>query len=87
MKLDCGLPRHKRLKLEALERVKKAEQAEKTWVKYFCWLPVRLADHDCRWLEYVERKPRYFYKFESFDYRKRTDVWRIWKWDYRAINE
>jgi hypothetical protein len=26
------------------------------WHRKFAWLPIRVAPHDCRWLEYVERR-------------------------------
>ena len=28
----------------------------KNWHKWFAWYPVRVASHDYRWLEYVERR-------------------------------
>jgi hypothetical protein len=29
------------------------------WHRWFAWHPIKVADHDCRWLEYVERKITY----------------------------
>lgn len=26
------------------------------WHRWFAWYPVKVAEHDCRWLEYVDRK-------------------------------
>jgi hypothetical protein len=26
------------------------------WHKWFAWYPVKLSAHDCRWLEWVERR-------------------------------
>lgn len=40
MKWDCG----------------KKKREREQWHRWFAWYPVRLADNDCRWLEYVERK-------------------------------
>ncbi len=29
------------------------------WHPHFCWWPVMIASHDCRWLEPIERKFRF----------------------------
>jgi hypothetical protein len=42
-----------------------------TWHRWFAWHPVRISDHDCRWLEVVERSA-YFYG-------------SYWQWYYRPI--
>lgn len=63
MKFDCGLTLEEEYDLL------------KQWHKHFCWLPVRIAHRDCRWLEFVERKGTY--KGMSF----RT----FWEWEYRSI--
>jgi hypothetical protein len=34
------------------QRVKDAQE----WHRMFAWFPVVVADNDCRWLEYVERR-------------------------------
>jgi hypothetical protein len=39
------------------------------WHPWFAWRPVRLADHDCRWLEIVERKAWYRSSFPDWEYR------------------
>ena len=44
MKFDCGET--------ALERAVRLGN----WHRWFAWHPVFIADHDCRWLEYVERR-------------------------------
>jgi hypothetical protein len=47
MKFDCGKTREeKRDKLT-------------NWHKWYAWYPVRIGSHNCRWLEYVERKLTY----------------------------
>lgn len=56
MKFDCGETR--------LERQERREQ----WHKHFCWLPVKLGLHDCRWMEYVERRD-YGHYFIIWKYR------------------
>ena len=64
MKFDCGETwDEKRLRLGE-------------WHEWFAWRPVMLADHDCRWLERVERKMRFVCPCPEFCY---------WKREYRAI--
>lgn len=46
MRFACG-------KAAAVRAAKKLE-----WHRWFAWRPVRVGQHDCRWLEYVERKGR-----------------------------
>lgn len=55
MRFNCGLtPETKdRLLREKAERAH-AELSE--WHPFFCLLPHRIADNDCRWLETVERR-------------------------------
>ena len=43
MKFDCG------------DGGREKWDNERLWHKKFCWWPTRLADHDCRWLEFIER--------------------------------
>jgi hypothetical protein len=44
MKFNCG-----ETLFEKVERTKE-------WHDWFAWRPVRVASHDCRWLETVERR-------------------------------
>lgn len=44
MKFDCGEERQ-----EKLDRLG-------AWHDWFAWRPVKVAPHDCRWLETVERR-------------------------------
>lgn len=48
MRFDCGETQEERF--NRLER----------WHRWFAWRPVIVAPHDCRWLEYVERKMTFF---------------------------
>lgn len=48
MKFDCG-PTWK-VHLGYLEN----------WHRKFAWVPVQVGSHDCRWLEYVERRGEVF---------------------------
>lgn len=69
MKFDCGV-RYKPLsekELRALERYMaagdrwRAAHAHKAvWHRWFAWYPVRLTDHDCRWMEWVERRQEFY---------------------------
>lgn len=63
MKIDCGptWPEKK----AALEQ----------WHDWFAWYPVRVAPHDCRWLERVDRKGTLM--CEGWG-----DSW--WVWQYRT---
>jgi hypothetical protein len=47
------------------------------WHRKFLWWPTKLADHDCRWLEYVERRGTY----ESWSEGS------YWNWEYRSIDD
>lgn len=71
MKFRCGY------------KAKLKHRARKYWHSYFAWLPVSVGEHDCRWLEFVERKGRW------------KDGWCLapgcapfktkkWYWEYRA---
>lgn len=53
MRLNCGPSK-------AARRQAKKQKMEQ-WHDYFCWLPVRLAENDCRWLETIQRKYDYWY--------------------------
>ena len=68
MKFDCG---------ETLDE-KRLRLGE--WHEWFAWRPVMLADHDCRWLEWVERRierrMRFVFSCPELSY---------WKREYRAI--
>jgi len=58
MKWDCG------------ETFEEKRERLRAWHRWFAWYPIKVADHDCRWLEFVERK-----RFSSYEY-----------WEYRARN-
>lgn len=47
--------------------------AKEKWHVWFAWRPVRVAEGDCRWLEYVVRKGRY--------------GMGGWNWDYYTLAE
>lgn len=64
MKFDCG------------KSYVKWTEARKQWHQWFAWFPVMVAERDCRWLEYVERKGSVFYG--------EADTW--WNFEYRAIH-
>jgi hypothetical protein len=54
MKWDCD-----RRERERVARFKAKLIAESEWHDVFAWLPVRVADGDCRWLETIQRRLLY----------------------------
>jgi hypothetical protein len=71
MKLDCGPTKKtkERLKFEKLSN----------WHTKFAWLPIRVGDNDCRWLEHYERKG----KFERFPEYAPVFSDGYWSWEYK----
>lgn len=65
MKFDCGLS------------WEDWSTRRKSWHRWFAWRPVRLASHDCRWLEYVLRKGTFCIGY--------GEAW--WEWEYRRDDE
>lgn len=61
MKFDCGET--------WIEKKIRLEQ----WHRWFAWRPVAVAPHDCRWLEYVERKGERYIGCSG----------SCWDWEYR----
>lgn len=47
------------------------------WHRRFLLRPRRVSDHDCRWLEYVERRGIY----------RSGYVDSSWEWEYRALDK
>lgn len=62
MRFNCGE--------SAAKRINRIQN----WHCWFAWHPVQVAEHDCRWLETVERKGTFvdMLPLSSF-----------WKWQYR----
>lgn len=69
MRIDCGPTKKPMTEREkrALEkwradgdkwRLIHAHRLE--WHPHFAWWPARLADHDCRWLEWIERRQEFY---------------------------
>jgi hypothetical protein len=66
MKYDCG------------ETWPEKKARLSNWHKFFCLWPRKVADHDCRWLEYIERQGELSYSsMDGFE----------WEWEYRAISK
>ena len=62
MKFNCGKSwSAKRLRLSR-------------WHRRFAWVSTRVGEHDCRWLEWIERKGIWHDGIGS--------GW--WRWEYRA---
>lgn len=73
MKFKCGYTRDERLAREAARR---AEQKRiEDWHRIFAIMPHQVAEGDCRWLEYIERK----LIWEEGCYSSES------RWIYRAI--
>jgi hypothetical protein len=65
MKFDCG------------ETWPEAKARKEKWHRFFCLFPRKIADHDCRWLEYVERRGVWCESWADAS----------WDWRYRAIEK
>lgn len=68
MRFDCG-------KKWTIGTWLEEKYRRERWHDYFAWLPVRVADRECRWLETVERRGTYVGS---------SDFGDTWTWDYRA---
>lgn len=67
MKLDCGPT--------AEEKLEAKEFRLKNWHKFFALIPRRIGEsHECRWLEFIERKGQYVCGYGG--------CW--WEWEYRV---
>jgi hypothetical protein len=65
VKFDCGPTRE--TKLERLQK----------WHLWFAWHPVRLGENDCRWLEWVQRKGKYWGNWAADG----------WDWEYQEATK
>ena len=63
MKFDCG------------ETWAEKQQRLDQWHRYFAWRPVMIASHDCRWLEFVERRGTFWSSWGDSG----------WDWQYRPL--
>jgi hypothetical protein len=57
MKFDCG------------ETTAEWGERRSKWHKRYAWYPVRVGSHDCRWLEYVERRSIWSWEYHRWEYR------------------
>ena len=63
MKFDCG-PSYS-------EKCKAKEQ----WHDWFAWYPIRVGEHDCRWLETVRRKGRMVWGHDwEYEYKAKESI-------------
>jgi hypothetical protein len=84
MKFNCGLTEQEENNLR-WEKKQERRKARYHWHRWFAWYPVQLGSHDCRWLEYVERRDiNIEYQFDSY---WRKNFLRDYVWDYRAIEK
>ncbi len=63
MRWDCGPDWHE------------YKTRRESWHPWFAWWPTRVASHDCRWLEWIERRGNYWSLGIEGD---------GWVWEYRA---
>lgn len=63
MKYDCG------------KEQDEIDSELSDWHRVFALFPKKVAPHDCRWLEFIERKGVKVGHWEGV----------YWKWEYRAI--
>jgi hypothetical protein len=55
VKFNCGPSAEQKVKNLRKEYEERAENAAK-WQPFFAWLPIRIGEDECRWLEVVERR-------------------------------
>lgn len=65
MKFDCG------------PTWQEKRAAKEKWHRWFAWRPIRVDDHDCRWLEFIERRITWEYGWGDVYVSK----------EYRALDE
>lgn len=65
MKISCGPSWETKFK------------AKHEWHRWFAWHPVRIGDNNCRWLEFVGRKGRFW---DCMGHGG-------WIWEYREVSE
>lgn len=63
------------MKLDFGETREEKEVRLSQWHKHFALFPVKITDHDYRWLETVWRKGKLCY----------NDI--AWSWEYKAFND
>lgn len=63
MRIDCGPTWGER------------RAAKEQWHLWWAWHPVRVGPHDCRWLEWIDRKGTFYAGGMG-------DAW--WEYEYRA---
>lgn len=72
MKFNCG----------ETDSERRARQS--TWHRWFAWRPVRVASHDCRWLEWVERR---FVHWETPEGYITISLFPPYDIEYRVLEE
>lgn len=55
MKFNCGLSADDRW-WERRKAARRLLESWQEWHDWFAWYPVRIGNHDCRWLEIIERR-------------------------------
>lgn len=83
MKFDCG-PTKQHKDAQAVARKEVTARRLRNWHRVFAVIPIKLGPHDCRWLEWVER--RYPGAFVSTYRWPRGLVLGLHTAEYRAFN-
>jgi hypothetical protein len=73
MRWDCGPDAAEREEIWLKEKARLEE-----WHGFFALWPRRVGNHDCRWLERIERRGRFIPGFWDCPDR--------WHWEYRALS-
>jgi len=66
MKFNCGLTTEQKF------------NAKQKWHPVFAWLPHRVGDGDCRWLEVIERRGKPYVEYTMYG-----ATWKL-RFEYRA---
>ena len=65
MKFNCGLSREAKIRKEK-ELFESRAACLVEWHNWFAWIPTRVDENDCRWLETIERKYEEAFWFDDF---------------------
>ena len=82
MKFECGPTREEKRAIRC-----KADRAWRHhWHRWFALMPRRVADGDCRWLEYIERKGITYMGYAACPPGPMYKVEK-WRYEYRVLNK
>lgn len=84
MKFDCGLTAADRL-TEQWKSTQEVRKHNAQWHRVFAWFPIKIASHDCRWLEYVERRDKSLIRSDFTKDFFLKQFYREFDWEYRSL--